>query len=98
MKIKKGTSLKMSGSEGLKDVLQEKFHEKRHAAYKNLSPSEKKLFEQTLIDAAKKKATGSAFTSREKKKMRQELWEEQKRGTISKEDREDFNKIISELE
>lgn len=98
MNIPKGSNMKINGPGGLRSNLGEVFKRKEGTEYKNISDTEKKLFEKKLVDAAKKKSVGSSFTAREKENLARSLWKDKKDGTITEEDRKDFKKIIDNLE
>lgn len=98
MNIPKGSNMKINGPGGLHSNLDEMYKRKEGTEYKNISDSEKKLFEKKLTDVAKKKPTGSSFTAREKENLARSLWKDKQDGTITEEDRKDFKKIVDGLE
>ncbi len=98
MKIQKGDTMKVEGIGGVKKEMDKIFRKGKDSTYKNISSDERKLFEDMIVDVAKRKSTGSQFTETEKKDMSYRLYQEQKAGRISSQDKKDFKKLIDGME
>lgn len=91
-----GASLTRGTTTGLHKRVR-KYFTKDRARYRNISRKDRDFFEDVLVEKGSKKATGSAFSRKDKIEMRKKVEKARRSGKISREDSKDFKKIINKL-
>jgi len=70
---------------------------KNPATYKNISKQDREFFEEVVTERATAKRTGSKFDRIDRKKMKKRVLKERESGAITKQDQNDFKKIIDSI-
>jgi hypothetical protein len=94
--VNTGSAFRTSGVNSIKKTLGRMYRQNR-SEYKSLTKDDKALLQRVIQDKAAVKRTGSDFTYKDKKQMRQEIYKNFKSGTINKETYKHFKGVIEDV-
>lgn len=93
-----GASFTKGTREGFDKQLKKFFYRNRRSTFANVSKEDQQILNEVITKRASTKRTGKAWTRIDKKMMNKQVGDAYRSGTISKEDRKDFKKIIDKLD
>lgn len=96
MHIETGSAFRTTGVNSIKKTLGRMYRANR-SEYKALTKDDKALLQQVIQDKAGVKRTGSDFTYKDKKQMRQQIYKNYKEGNITKETYRHFKDVIDDI-